>query len=131
MRVLLADDCAPVLNEVEALLTPEFQVIAKVQRGDAMVSVADELQPDIIIADITMPGGDGIEASRQLLGRHPGLPIVLLTTSTEAELVRYALSIGVRGFVHKVEAGEQLIAAVRAAVAGRVYVSPSCLDGQS
>jgi DNA-binding NarL/FixJ family response regulator len=126
MRILLADDYEPVLREVEALLAPEFDVVAKVQRADLMVSATHDLRPDIVIADIAMPGGDGIWASEEILKRSPDLPIVLLTMRTDPELVHRALSAGVLGYVHKVQAGEELIPAVRAALAGHVFVSPSC-----
>lgn len=125
-RVLIADDCEPVLREIEVLLAPEFDVVGKVQRGDLLISATAEAEPDVVVTDIAMPGVDGITASRAILECHPDLPIVLLTVCTDAEVAVAALRFGIRGYVHKLHAGEELIPALQAALAGQVFVSPSC-----
>jgi DNA-binding NarL/FixJ family response regulator len=124
MRVLLADDHEWVLQEMEYLLASDFEVVGKVTDGIAMVEAASRLQPDLIVTDLAMPGMTGIEASREALKARPGVPIVLLTMHSERQFVEDALSIGVRGYVHKLAAGDELIPAMRCALKGQTFVSP-------
>lgn len=127
-RVVVADDYEPVLREVEAILTPDFEIVGTAQRGDVLISTVTALVPDVVVADITMPGGDGLTASCRILECHPGLCVVLLTMSTDREVVERALSLGIRGFVHKIAAGDDLVPALCTVLAGGVFVSASCAN---
>jgi len=125
-RILLADDHAAVLQRMNHLLSSEFEVIGTASTGTEMIIAAQKLKPDVIVADVSMPGLNGIEASRQVLRKIPHLPIVLLTMHREFTIVQQALEAGVRGYVHKLTAGDELIPAIRSALEGQVFISPSC-----
>ena len=108
---------------MHALLQRHFDVVALVADGRALVSAAAQLSPDVIVADITMPLLDGIDAARVILRGNPGARIVLVTMFTEAILLERGLAAGALGYVLKDAAGYKLVSAVRAALGGHRYVS--------
>lgn len=126
MRVLLADDNEEMLNDVEELLTSDFDIVGKATDGVSAVEAAIRLMPDLIVTDLAMPGLSGIEASRKMLTTRPDIPIVLLTLHNDARLVEQALSVGIRGYVHKLTAAEELIPALYCALRGQTFISPTC-----
>ena len=130
MRVLLADDNEEMLNDVEELLASDFDIVGKATDGVSAVEAAIRLMPDLIVTDLAMPGLSGIEASRKMLTTHPDIPIVLLTLHNDARLVEQALSVGIRGYVHKLTAAEELIPALYCALRGQTFVSPTCRRSQ-
>jgi DNA-binding NarL/FixJ family response regulator len=123
-RVLLADDHPAVAKELCALLQPEFDVVATVGDGDALVAAAHALAPDVIVTDIAMPGLDGVVAASDILRRNPAARIVFVTVHDEAEIVKNGLAIGVLGYVLKLTAGEELVPAIHAALRGERHISP-------
>jgi len=126
MRVLLADDEETMLRDIEQLLAADFDIVGKATDGVSAIEAAARLKPDLIVTDLAMPGLGGIEASREMLKAHPGVPIVLLTMHNDAPLVEQALSVGIRGYVHKLTAGEELIPAAYCALKGQTFISPTC-----
>jgi DNA-binding NarL/FixJ family response regulator len=122
-RVLLADDHPQTAELLRTLLETEFDVVAVVGDGRELVSAAARLSPDAIVADISMPGIDGIEATAQIRRRDPNARIVLVTVHSESSLVVGGLAVGALGYVLKDSAGEELVAAVHAALDGQQYVS--------
>lgn len=126
VRVLLADDNEEMANYVEELLASDFDIVGKATDGVSAVEAATRLTPDLIVTDLAMPGLSGIEASRKMLAARPDTPIVMLTLHKDAQLVEQALSAGIRGYVHKLTAAEELIPAVYCALRGQTFVSPSC-----
>lgn len=122
-RVLLADDHPAVLKDLCAVLQPEFEVIAAVEDGHALVAAAEELDPDVIVTDITMPGLDGIAAASEILRKNPAARIVFVTVHDEAEMVNKGLALGVLGYVLKLTAGEDLVPAIHAALRGERHIS--------
>ena len=126
IRVLLADDNEEMLNDVEELLASDFDIVGKATDGVSAVEAAIRLMPDLIVTDLAMPGLSGIEASRKMLTARPDMPIVLLTLHNDARLVEQALSVGIRGYVHKLTAAEELIPALYCALRGQTFVSPAC-----
>ena len=126
IRVLLVDDHTTILEGIRKLLSQEFAIVATASDGMEMLSACDSYNPDVIVTDITMPRLSGIEASRQLLRNRPGTPIVILSMHREQAVVRSALDAGVAGYVHKLSAGDDLIPAIRLALAGKRFVSDSC-----
>lgn len=122
-RVLLADDHPAVLEDLRALLQPEFDVVATVGDGNALLSSVEALTPDVIVTDITMPGLDGIAAAGEILRRDPKARIVFVTVHKELEIVEKSLATGALGYVVKVSAGDDLVPAIRTALGGRRYVS--------
>jgi DNA-binding NarL/FixJ family response regulator len=127
IRLLLVDDDRPVLDLMIPLLAEEFEIAGMACDGEEMISATERLCPDVILADIAMPRLDGIEASRRILDSHPEARIVLLTMHREPELVQRALAAGIRGYVHKLTAGDEVITAVHSVLRGEIFVSPSCL----
>jgi len=123
-RVLLADDHPAVLKDLCAVLQPEFDVIATVENGVALLAKVDGLSPDVIVTDITMPGLDGIAAASEILRKNPAARIVFVTVHDETELVKKSLAMGVLGYVLKLTAGEDLVPAIHAAMRGERYISP-------
>lgn len=100
-----------------------FQLIATVQDGGALIEAAKTLKPDIIVADISMPGTDGLTAMKQILKQLPDVRVILLTNYGDADVVRHALDAGARGFVLKVHAPTELVQAIRTVADGGTYVS--------
>jgi len=124
-RVLLADDHCLVADGLRSLLVAEFDVVGVVEDGAELVAAALELEPDVIVADITMPRLNGFEALAQLKREGRDIPVVFLTMHTEAAYARRARAAGAAGFVVKHAAVGDLIAALRAALSGKTFVSPS------
>ena len=123
-RVLLADDHLLVAEALKSLLTPEFDLVGVVEDGRAMVEAATTLRPDVIVADITMPHLNGIDALVQLRQNGDQVPVVFLTMQRDVRFARRALEAGASGFVLKHSASVELIAALRAALAGQTYLTP-------
>ena len=98
-RVLLAEDNADTADRLRKLLRAEFDVVASVADGDALVDAAERLSPDVIVTDITMPGMDGIEAARLIRRHNPNARIVFVTVHAESMLIeagREAGALGIR-----------------------------------
>ena len=130
-RVLLADDHAETAEQLRQILGREFEVVGVVADGHALVEAADRLSPDVIVTDISMPQLDGIDATMLLRRGDPAARIVLVTVHTEVTLVQRGFDAGASGYVLKDEAGEELVAAVRAALDGKRYVSRSIAGRQA
>ena len=124
-RVLLADDHRETAEQLRTLLRPHFDVVALAEDGHVLVSAAARLTPDAIVTDISMPGLDGIEAAVLIRHRDPEARIVLVTVHAEPLLVERGLAAGALGYVLKDAAGDELVAAIHAALAGDCYVSPA------
>ena len=125
LRVALAEDHCRVLEELQQLLSGEFDVVAAVNGGVELVEAAERTRPDVVVSDIAMPDLDGIEAARRILCRGASAAVVLLTSHDNEELLRRATRAGILGFVLKVDAGDELLDAVRAASRGSSYISRS------
>jgi DNA-binding NarL/FixJ family response regulator len=125
VRVLLADDHRMVVEGLKRLLESEFALAGVVENGRALLAAARELQPDVIVSDITMPELNGIEALEELKKSNPDVRLVFLTMHDNIAYARRALDAGAMGYVLKHAAPEELIMAVRAASAGQTFVSPA------
>ncbi len=123
-RVLLADDHLLVAEALKSLLTPEFDLVGVVEDGRALVEAAGRLRPDVIVADITMPHLNGIDALAQLRQGGDRTPVVFLTMHRDVTFARRALDAGASGFVLKHSASVELVAAIRAALQGKTYLTP-------
>ena len=124
-RILLADDHRLVAEGLKSLLNAEFELVGVVEDGRAMLEAARKLRPDVIVADITMPHLNGIDALVQLKRDDPRVRVVLLTMHPEVAYARRALEAGAAGYVLKHSAPAELIAAIRAALEGKTYVTPA------
>ncbi len=129
IRVLLADDHPAMLAQVESLLKDEFDVIGNVTDGQALLEAAAELQPSVMIVDITMPILDGIEAVRRLRAGGNTAKIVFLTVHEDADFANAALEAGGDGYVVKSRLATDLIDAIRDVSAGRQFISPTISRG--
>ncbi len=124
-RVLLADDHPRILSRLTDLLEPEFKVIAVVGDGQSLIEMAESLQPDLIITDISMPLLSGIEAAKNIMKSTPQTKIIFLTVHTDPDYVREALELGAVGYVVKSRLVSDLQLAIGEVLAGRTYVSSS------
>jgi DNA-binding NarL/FixJ family response regulator len=123
-RVLLADDHLIVAEALKSLLAPEFDLVGVVEDGRALVEAAGKLRPDVIVADVTMPHLNGIDALVQLRQSGDRVPVVFLTMHRDVSFARRALDAGASGFVLKHSAPAELLSALRAALEGKTYLTP-------
>ena len=123
-RVLLADDHLVVLDRVGALLSTSFDVVGVVSNGQELILAGLRLDPDVIVADITMPGLSGIEAAHQLREAGSGAKFVFLTMHIEHEFIDACMAQGALGYVVKSHVKTDLIPAIKAALSGRTFMSP-------
>ena len=123
-RVLLADDHLLVAEALKSLLTPEFDLVGVVEDGRALIDAAGRLRPDVIVADITMPHLNGIDALIRLRQDGDKVPVVFLTMHRDVAFARRALEAGASGFVLKHSASVELITALHAALGGKTYLTP-------
>jgi DNA-binding NarL/FixJ family response regulator len=112
-------------RELRAVLEPEFEVIATVADGDALLEAIDRLRPDVIVTDIMMPRLNGIAATAEIMRRHPAARIVIISIFGDRETMRAGLAAGALGYVLKSRAAEELPLAVRAALRGENHLSDS------
>jgi DNA-binding NarL/FixJ family response regulator len=126
VRVVLVDDEAMVRVGLRMVLTAEadIEVVGEAADGGSAVEVVEATGPDVVLMDVRMPEVDGIEGSRRVLRRCPGVKVVVLTTFDEDEYVEAALRAGVSGFLLKVAPPERLIDAVRTVAAGGGLLDP-------
>jgi DNA-binding NarL/FixJ family response regulator len=128
-RVLLADDHRMVAEGLKSLLAPEFELVGVVEDGRALIESAKKLHPDVIVADITMPHLNGLDALGALRKDNPDVKVVFLTMHQEVAYARRAIEAGAAGFVLKHSAPAELVAAIRAALDGKTYLT-SALAGE-
>jgi len=124
-RVLLADDHLMVAEGLKSLLTNDFDLVGVVEDGLALVEAAKKTRPDVIVADITMPRLNGLDAVAELRKEMPKAKVVFLTMHHEPAYARRALDAGASGFVLKHSAPTELVAAIRAALDGKTYLTPA------
>jgi two-component system response regulator DesR len=126
IRVLLAEDQGMVRGALAALLQLEgdIAVVAEVARGDAVVPTALQMQPDVALLDIEMPGGDGLSAAKDLHDQLPACRIVILTTFGRSGYLRRAMESGAVGFLLKEARASELAVAIRRVMEGDRVVDP-------
>ena len=125
LRVLLADDHRIVAEGLKRLLEPNFELVGIVENGLALLSAARELKPDVIVADISMPELNGLDALEELKKINPDVRVVMLTMHHNVAYARQALDAGALGYVLKHSATNELILAVKAAANGKTFVTPA------
>jgi len=122
-RVLLADDHSVVLDRVGVLLSSSFEIVGAVTNGQELISAGLRLDPDVIVADVTMPVVGGIEAVHQLREAGSRAKFVFLTIHIEHEFVDACVAEGALGYVVKSHMKTDLIPAIQAALVGRTFIS--------
>jgi DNA-binding NarL/FixJ family response regulator len=125
LRVLVADDYAPILNLVQHVLTPRFEIVGLVADGESLLDAARRLQPDVIVTDISMPLLSGLEAADELAKSAYPPKLIFLTMNDEPYVVEKALSLGASGYVFKSRLMYDLEQAIDTALRGEVFVSPT------
>ncbi len=123
-RILLADDHELLLEAFKKLLEPEFEVVGTAPDGRALLRMAAELKPDLIVLDISMPLLNGLDAGRQVKIILPAVKLIYLTMNQDLDLVTEALQIGANGYVLKNSGYSELRKAISRGLLGRTYVTP-------
>lgn len=127
IRVILVDDHDVVRTGLKTYLDTqsEIKVVGEVGDGALAVELAKELVPDVVIMDISMPGMDGMQATRILKTDCPSCKVLALTVHADKQYFFEMLSAGALGYVTKQAAADELLAAIRAVAAGQVYLQPA------
>lgn len=123
-RILIADDHKIVVAGLKKLLDPDFEIAGIVEDGRELVKAAEKLRPDVIIADISMPMLNGIEAVRQIKKSHEEIKVVFLTMHPDVTYALNAFKAGASGYVLKHSAPDELVTAIKEALCGKTYVTP-------
>lgn len=123
-KVLLADDHAVIARGLATLLGDAFELVGVVHDGRSLVEAAENLNPDVIVTDISMPKLNGIDAIRQIRSRHPKIRFIVFTMHADTELAVSAFRAGASGYVLKVSPEEEFVEAVEQVAQGRAYVTP-------
>ena len=124
--VLLADDHEVLRDALEAFINrePDMEVVASCSSGDAAVQLTLQKRPDVAVIDIKMPGLNGIDATRQIVGKVPTVKVICLSMHKENSLVDAMLRAGASGYLIKNSAGRELINAIRVVISGGTFISP-------
>jgi DNA-binding NarL/FixJ family response regulator len=125
-KILLVDDHKIMRQGLKSLLMrePDMQVVGEAEDGRTGLEMAKELRPDVVLMDISMPGLNGIDATRRMLDIDPAMKVLALTAHSDRNMVREILKAGAMGYIVKDSAVEELVQAVHTANGGRVYLSP-------
>jgi len=130
IKVLLVDDHAIIREGLRSLLEkqPEMEVIADTDDGRRAIELVRELLPNIVIMDISMPGLNGIEATRQIIAEFPDVKVIALSIHSKRRFVADMLSAGATGYILKECLFDELVQAIKAVAAGGRYFSPRITD---
>ncbi len=123
-RVILADDHTLIAEALHRLIAPQFDVVATIADGRALLDSAASLKPDVVVVDIAMPLLNGLEAGRRLKQKMPGVKLIFLTMNEDPELAMEAMKSGASGYVLKQSAASELLHALQTALQGKSYVTP-------
>jgi DNA-binding NarL/FixJ family response regulator len=123
-KVLLADDHPLFLEGVRRLLENQYEVVGTATDGQTLISAAQHLRPDIIVADISMPEVNGLVAAQIIRKTVPSAKFIVLSVHSDPAYVSEAFRAGVRGYVSKRAAAAELLTAIKQVLDGRTYVTP-------
>ena len=127
IRILLADDHAVVRQGFKMILAaqPDMEIVGEAANGREAVELAEQLRPDVVVMDVSMPELNGIEATRRLASSVPHARVVALSMHKDSVYVREILRAGARGYLLKDSGAADLVAAIRAVASGESYLSPA------
>ena len=130
IRITLSDDHPIMIAGLRNLIQqePDFELVGEATNGTAALKLVREQKPDVAILDISMPELNGIMVARKLTEELPDVKLMVLTLHEDRAYLRQALDVGVRGYVLKRSAAENLVQAIRAVVVGGLYVDPAIVD---
>ena len=126
---MLADDHTILVEAFRKLLEPQFEIVGTVADGRALLEVAPQLKPDVIVVDISMPLMNGLEAALRLKERMPGVKLIFLTMNEDPDLAVEAMHRGASGYLLKSSAASELIRAIQMALRAKSYVTPQIARG--
>ena len=124
-RILLADQHTLLMEGLTRLLEPEFEVVAAVTDGRALLRTAAELKPDAVVLDIALPSLNGLDAGYQLKKSDPRVRLIYLAMDTTLDTVAEAFCIGATSYLLKTSSATQLLTVIRLGLQGCMYVAPS------
>ena len=125
IRLLLADDHRMLREGLRrSMIDQGFDVVGEARDGDEAIRLAEELRPEVILMDVTMPEVDGVEATRQIRASFPEIKIVMLTMHADQEVLTSAIRAGASGYLVKDCSTEEIASAVRMAFSGETALSP-------
>jgi DNA-binding NarL/FixJ family response regulator len=132
IRVLLADDHAVVREGLKSLINSQdgLEVVGEADNGHAAALLATELNPDVVVADVSMPGLNGAQLAKRLREIRPNQKVLALTVHEDRGYLRLMMSAGAAGYVLKRAATDELVCAIRAVAAGETYIDPAMMSGQ-
>ena len=128
LRIIVADDNPAFLREVTSLLAAEFDVVATATDGRSALGLIRRYKPDLVVLDLHMPALNGIEVAGELAKNPPSPPVVICSVETDPEIVEAARQAGAIAYVFKVRVEKDLILALKSALQGKSFVSPSSIQ---
>lgn len=129
-RIVLADDHEMFREGLKMLVSaqPDMEVIGEADNGRAAVALAQQLQPDVVVMDISMPELNGLKATEKLKGLCPHIKVLTVTRHTDDAYLQKLLQAGVSGYVLKKSASHELVRAIRAIATGKTYLDPAVTE---
>jgi DNA-binding NarL/FixJ family response regulator len=126
IRIILVDD-HPMMRDglrFAVQTQPDMQVVAEAGNGATAIELVKTHQPDVVLMDISMPGDNGLEVSRQIRAAFPNIKIIILSALADEEYVSQAIQSNLNGYLLKANASQELITAIRAVISGHTFLSP-------
>jgi len=130
LRILIVDDHEVVRLGLKTLLDrhPYFSVIGEAGTVSESITRVEQLQPDVVVMDVRLPGGSGIEACKQIVENHPDVKVIMLTSYAEDEMLFEAITAGAAGYVLKQIGGDDLVRSIEAVGRGEALLDPSLVQ---
>lgn len=131
VRILIADDHSIIRAGIRSLLesSPDFQVVGEASNGKEAISQIHQLQPDVLLSDLSMPKTNGTDAIYRIKSRYPEIKVLVLTVHKTEEYVYAALKAGANGYILKDDTSKDLIDAIHNILAGKIFLSPGICNG--
>jgi DNA-binding NarL/FixJ family response regulator len=127
-RILIADEQTLVAQAYKGILEPEYEVVATVSDGHALLNETLRLHPQVVLLDISLSLLNGLDACLQLKHKLPDVKIIFVTMNADADLVADAFRRGASGYVPKTSGASELLSAIREVLSGRTYLSPAAAE---